>query len=112
MMKNNTILRASIILDLSKVGFEGKLFLFISTAKNYDSDQTIQYLKKMKHLYFVAELVGKYDIMVLAAIKNLIHLKEIINKIRSQLGVDRVDVAITDEAFFAFKNEYVEMPLF
>ena len=111
LIENKIVNKASVILDLSKVGFEGKGFLFISNAKDYDSKQTVNYLKKIANLFFIAQIVGIFDILVMIAFKNTDDLNNLIREIRSQPSVERVEIAITNETSFIFSEEYTKMPL-
>jgi DNA-binding Lrp family transcriptional regulator len=109
MKENDIVHKESVILDLSKIGYKGKVFLFISNAKDYNSQQTVDFLKDIENLFFVVEMVGTFDILAMGAVKNVQNLKEMIRKIRSHPSVKRVETAITDDSFVTFQTQYTEL---
>lgn len=50
MVKNGVVRRSIITIDLSKLSYEGKVFLLITNAPNNGKAKTIEALKKIKTL--------------------------------------------------------------
>jgi len=97
-MKKNGIIRYSVVgIDLSKLGYQGKASLFITLFPNRDKIVTVPEIIKIRNVYSVIELVGPYDILATAAVKDLNSIRNIIYKIKKLPDVQRVEIAISNE---------------
>jgi Lrp/AsnC family transcriptional regulator for asnA, asnC and gidA len=100
MKEEGAILRAGIIVDLSKLGYQGKAVLMIANAPNHKKQETIEALKKMRDVFIETEIIGDFDVVAVAAIRDFRSAINLVNKIRALPSVDNVVPSLsTDTAF-------------
>jgi len=109
MKKENVIFGTSILLDLSKIGFQGKVFLFITCEKNYDVERTVKALQKIPEIFIISEIVGPFDVLGIAVFRDITEIQKMINRIRAEPSIKKVEVAITDEIFYPFREEFTDL---
>jgi DNA-binding Lrp family transcriptional regulator len=102
MKKEGIIERCSIVIDRSKLGYQGTAFLLISNTKNKDTKSTIEALKKIPNIIMYGNTMGAFDIFASATIKDLIDLEKLVDKVQKIPTVDRLDVAILSFTYFTF----------
>ena len=112
MKKDGVFFGTNVILDLSKIGFEGKAYLFITISNHPDLKEIVETLYQTPNLFFFVELVGTFDLMALVVFKNMAEIIKIVNCVKLLPFVEKVDVALSDESFYPLKEEYSEMNLF
>jgi len=112
MKKKGIILGTTTILDLTKIEFQGKAFLFATASKEYDSETTIQSIFKIPNVFFISEIMGKFDLLMMVVFHNIYEIREIVKKIRALKTIDKVEISLTDEAIYPIKNEYTNIKLF
>jgi DNA-binding Lrp family transcriptional regulator len=112
MKKDGVFFDSSTILDLSKIGYQGKAFLFIKSNKDYDEKIIIEKICNISNIFLVVEIVGAFDVLAMAVFKNLPNLKEIIDSTEALTGVEKVEFSITENALFPFKEEYCDIDPF
>lgn len=100
------ILRSSITMDLSKIGYQGKAILMVTNAPDQDKTKTTDALKHMKNVFIVTDVVGECDIMAVAVIKDFKNVIDLINEIRKIPSVDQVEVAFTTDTAFPVAREF------
>ena len=106
MIKNGAIFGTSLILDISKIGFNGKAFFFIKTTKDSDIGKTIDDLSKIRNLFFVVEIIGRFELMVMVVFRNITEMKKIVYTIKALPSIEKVELAVSDEIFYPFRREY------
>jgi DNA-binding Lrp family transcriptional regulator len=111
MVNDHIIFGTSLILDLSKIGFHGKIFLFIKNSKNHDSLTNLENFKKIPNLFAAIDLIGTFDILLMIVFRSIVEVKQIVNEIRLNPGVDLVKIAFTDDAIVALKEEYDDVQI-
>lgn len=112
MLKENIILGSSLLLDVSKIGYQGKIFLFIKNSKKYDSSTVLKNLSNIPNVFIIIELLGTYDLLIMAIFRSLNDAMKIVNEVRSNPGVRCVDITITEDTMISYKEEYDEVQLF
>ena len=112
MNKKGTINGTFAVVDLTKIGFEGKGFLFVKASKDYDAKTTIQFVSKIPNVFLICETVGTYDLLVMVVFRNMTEIQETINKIRTLKTIEKVEVSLTNAVQYPVKNEYTQMQLF
>ena len=80
MKKERIIRRCVVSIDLSKLGYQGKAFLLITISPKGDKSETISYLKKMRNVIIVTELIGPYDILAIAPVIDLNSIQALVKK--------------------------------
>ena len=56
MEKKDAIFGTTVMLDLSKIGFKGKAFLFIKTSKNSKIPEIIKTFRQIPNLFLIVEI--------------------------------------------------------
>jgi DNA-binding Lrp family transcriptional regulator len=100
MKKDGLIFRCSVSIDLSKLGYEGKVFLLVTVKPNSNRAETIEHLKKLHNVMTVTELMGQYDIMAIAPVTDLNSVKALVLEARDAPHVQRVELACIDDVSF------------
>ena len=100
------------IIDLSKIGFQGKAFLLAKASKYYDAETTIDYMSQIPNVFLISELVGVYDLLAMVVFRNTAEIREIVNKIRSLKAIEKVEISLTDEVNYPLKKEFTDIQLF
>jgi Lrp/AsnC family transcriptional regulator for asnA, asnC and gidA len=109
-MKDEGIVSPSVIsLDLSKLGYQGKAFLMITTSPETKKSEIINSVKKISDIIVVSEIIGFCDILAIASIRDIKGMSKIVNEVRDLSGVERVEVTITDDTSFPVKKTYQEL---
>ena len=111
MKKEGKIFGTSTILDLSKIGYQGKAFLHITNNINENPEKIIKNLQQIPNVFLVSEIIGTFDILVMAAFRDLKEIKEITDRIRDDPSVKKVEMSITDDTLYPLTNEYTKIRL-
>ncbi len=100
MVKEGIIHRTIINIDLSKIGYQGKIFLFITNSPSQPKERTIKALKTMRNILVVSEIIGPYDIIAIAPTIDFKNIEELISQIKKIPSVQHVNVTcISDTSF-------------
>ncbi len=106
MKEDGTIKHCSISIDLSRIGYQGKVFLLITNAPNHDKSKTIAILKKMRNVFIASEIIGDFEIIGIASVKDLNSLKELVNEIKKEPSVNRVEFAVINDTAFPVNSRF------
>jgi DNA-binding Lrp family transcriptional regulator len=109
MKEEELILQSSIILDLSKLGFQGKAQLMITNAPNYDRNITIDTLSQMQNVFLFTEVVGDIDILAIAAVNDFRSIIDLVNAIGKLPSVDKIEVDFITDVSFPVDKEFNEL---
>ena len=112
MKKVGIIMGASIMLDLSKIGFQGKAFLHITTSIDQNPKMIIEALKQMPNVFLVTGIIGAFDILVMLAFRDLNNVKQVIDRIRAESCVEKVETSITNDTFYPITKDFAQIRLF
>lgn len=102
MIGNGTITGCSILVDWSKLGYQGTLFIFISQAQGSDKSKTIKALRKIYPFYLITKVMGRFDIIVATSVKDLRDFAKLIDQIQQIPSVDHLEVCFATFTYFAF----------
>jgi DNA-binding Lrp family transcriptional regulator len=111
MIKKGIIFRPTILVDLAKVGYQGKAYLLITEKPNSNKAVTIEALKQVQDVFLVAEIVGEFDILAMAPFKDFPNVIELVNKISAFPRVSQVEIALTSETSFPITKYYSKVKL-
>jgi DNA-binding Lrp family transcriptional regulator len=89
-----------IAINLSKIGYEGKAFLMITEAPNYEKAKTIEGLAKIRNIISITEVVGVFDILAIAPIMDLNDFMTLVKKVKELPGVLKVEVTLIKDTNF------------
>jgi Lrp/AsnC family transcriptional regulator for asnA, asnC and gidA len=106
MRDSGIIIRSSIIIDLSKIGFQGKAYLYITNKPAYEKAATINALKQIRNMFMIAEIIGEFDVLAIAAVRSFTGIMEEVDTIRKLPSVDRVEVTFVTDTMFPGPKEF------
>ncbi len=109
MKKDGVLFGTTLMLDLSKIGFQGKAFLFITIAKDSDVRKIVETFRQMPNLFFIVEVVGAFDLLAMVVFRDVAEIIKIVNDIKVVPYVEKVEVALSNESFYPFRKEYTEI---
>jgi DNA-binding Lrp family transcriptional regulator len=109
MKTEGVILRSTIAVDLSKLGYQGKVLLKITNAPNQNKKKTIDALKQIQDIFLSAEIIGDFDVLAIAAVKDFKSSIDLVTSIRELPSVDHVEVSFTDDTAFPAGNGFTEL---
>ena len=98
------IVRSMVSIDLAKLGYQGKAFLLITVSPSGDKSQTISYLKKMRNIIVVTEIVGPCDVLAIAPITDLNSIQTLVAEAKRAPFVLIVKIACVDDTYFPVSN--------
>jgi len=100
MKQKGLIFRSVVSIDLTKLGYQGKVFLLINTDPEKSKAETIAGLKRISNIISGSEVIGAFDIIAIAPITDYESIKRLVNQVKALPGVQRVQVTcINDTAF-------------
>ena len=100
-MKRKGLIRRTVVsIDLTKLGYQGKAFLLITTDPEKSKSETIAGLKSISNIISGSELIGPFDIIAIAPITDYESIRRLVNQVKALIGVQHVQVTcINDTAF-------------
>ena len=105
MKEVGVILHSSIIIDLSKLGYQGEATLRIVNAPGYDKAATIDALRRIPNIFLITEIIGDFDVMAVAAVKDYPSIVNMVYTVRQLVSVEKAEVDfVTDTQFPATKG--------
>ena len=109
-MENKGVLfGTTVMLDLSKIGFKGKAFLFIKTSKNSKVTKMIKTFRQMPNLFLIVEIVGSFDLLAMVVFRDIADITKIVNEIKAVPYVEKVEIALSNESIYPLRKEYTEI---
>lgn len=109
MKDNGIILRSSIIIDLSKIGYKGKAYLTITNAPGQRKEETIKALRKIPNMFMMTEIIGEFDILVIAVVRDFTSIMDDVNTVRKLPSVEHVEVTFVKDTMFPGPKEFNEL---
>lgn len=107
LQEEGIILLSCIIIDLSKLGYQGKAYLMITNTHNHDKKETTEALKQMRNVFTIVEIIaGDIDVLALAAVKDFRSIVNLVNEVRKLPSVDNVEVTFTNDTTFPVGKEF------
>jgi len=103
MIAEKTIIRTFLTIDLSKIGFQGKARF---TIRTHQKTQTIEALKKIPNIVLVAETFGDYDVIAIAAVKDLTSMIKIDNEVKKIPSILQADVTLEKATYFPVSEQF------
>jgi len=100
MKKEGKIFPCVASLDLARLGYQGKTFLLITLKPNSDKTQTIMYLKNIKNIFGLSEIIGSCDIIAIAFIKDLKSIQMLITDAKKAPNIEKVEFYCVRDVYF------------
>ena len=98
--KEGVIQKSIITIDLSKLGYQGKAFLLITVSPNGNKAETIAYLRTIRNVIVVAQIIGPHDILAIAPVTDLKSIQELVKEARKAPFLQRVEIACINDTNF------------
>ncbi len=109
MKEDGTITHCSVSIDLSKLGYQGKVFLLITNGPNHDKSKTIDALRKIRNIFIISEIIGDFEIIAIAPVKDFNSLKALVNKVKELPSVSRVEFTLINDTAFPVNSRFSEL---
>lgn len=109
MEKKGALFGTTIMLDLSKIKFKGKAFLFIKTTKNCRLRDLVEAFRQMKNLFLIVELVGSFDLLAMVVFRDITHIINVVNNVKESPCVEKVEIALSNESIYPLRKEYPDI---
>ena len=100
MKKKGVFLGSTVSIDLSKIGYQGKAFLWITISPQRSKLNTIATLKKMRNIILVSELIGPYDLQAIAPVVDLASVRTLVEEVKKAPNIQRVEVTLISDTNF------------
>jgi len=106
MKKDGVIINSIVSIDLSKLGYHGKIFLMITNNPNQEKSETIKDLEKIRNIILITEIAGAFDILAIAPIKDLKSTLNLVNTVRAIPSVQNVGITIISNTDFPINSSF------
>jgi DNA-binding Lrp family transcriptional regulator len=104
--KDNVILRTTQIIDLSRIGYNGKVLLFISGSKKFNMKNVTERMGKIKNIFYFASGLGVCEMFAIGLFKKFSDIEQIINEIKMLPSVKTIKISITSNTEFPVTSQY------
>jgi Lrp/AsnC family transcriptional regulator for asnA, asnC and gidA len=98
--KEGVIQKSSVTIDLSKLGYQGKAFLLVTVSPHGNKAETIAYLRTIRNVIVVAQIIGPHDIIAIAPVTDLDSIQELVKEARKAPFLQRVEIACINDTNF------------
>ena len=99
---SGTIVRCAAIIDYSRLGYQGTVFIFISLIQGSDKINAINELKKYHSISRVSSVMGAFDLLAFARFKGLKDFTKLIDDIQQIPSVAHVDICLANFTYFSY----------
>lgn len=104
--KNGMIQRCTISINLARLGYQGKAFLFITVRPNAKRSETISYLQKIKNIIVTTELIGPYEILSIAPVTDLKSVQALVKETRKAPNIQQIKIACINDTQFPISSTF------
>lgn len=94
MRESRLIEACSANIDLSKFGYQCKIFLLMKISKKEDKTFIIDKISKIPNVLSTSGIIGEFDLFVLAVAKDLKDLNRTVNLIKS-VGIEHMEMGLS-----------------
>lgn len=102
MEKDGTIKLISILVDGHKIGDQGAAFLMVTCARGANKKAIFQKLQSLTGVCLVTQLMGDFDFFVWARLINMQQLAQLLNSIKEQKEIDKIEPLLLQQTYFSF----------
>jgi Lrp/AsnC family transcriptional regulator, regulator for asnA, asnC and gidA len=106
MRQKGVVIRSVVSIDLSKIGYQGKVFLLINLNPETSKVEVLSGLGKIVNIISTSELVGEFDMIAVAAIIDFESIKSVVNQVKSVPGVQRVQITCINDTTFPLNASF------
>ena len=109
-MKNEGVIAKCVVsIDLSKLGYQGKVLLMITNSPNAGKSVTIAALEKIRNIIVVTEILGAFDILAIAPVMDLNSVRKLVNKVKKLDSVQRVEVTFINDTALPVNSNFSKL---
>jgi len=109
MKEEGIISRNSVLIDLSKLGYQGKVFLMITIHSQRERSNTISALEKISNIFVVTEIIGTFDILAIAPVTDLNSIGTVVTEINKLPDVQKVEITCISNTDFPFNASWSKL---
>jgi Lrp/AsnC family transcriptional regulator for asnA, asnC and gidA len=109
MKRRGLIFRTAVSIDLSKLGYQGKVFLLITTDPEKSKAETIAGLMKIRNIISGSEMMGPFDIIAIAPVTDFESIKRLVDQVKALPGVQHVQVTCISDTQFPLNASFGKM---
>jgi Lrp/AsnC family transcriptional regulator, leucine-responsive regulatory protein len=109
MKKEGIIFGCIVSINLGRLGYHGKTFLMITLAPHGNKSDTISYLRTIKNVLIVTQIIGPYDIMAIAPITDIESIRTLLEETRKAPNIQRVEFSCINNVNFPVNPNYGTM---
>lgn len=106
MVEDGIILKSVVNINLSKLGYQAKAFLFITTSPGIGKSVAIDGLKKIRNIIVVSEIIGPFDLLAIAPVTDLNSVKTLVQEVKKLPSVKRVKISCIDSTMFPLNETF------
>ena len=107
LVKKGILIKCSIIVDLSKLGYKGKAYLMISLEEGCTRENLVASLQKRTNVFLITEVIGgNCDVLAVAAIKDFHDLLDLAFEIKELHCVSQIDIDLTNDTTFPINHSF------
>ena len=108
MKKKGKIVGCNLSIDLGRLGYQGKTFLLINLMPNADKSRTVAFIKKIKNVFWVMEIIGPCDFMAMAPITDLAGIQELLAEVKRAPNIQKVEFYCINDTYFPIGPKFDE----
>ena len=101
----------TVSIDISKIGYQGKAYLMVTNAPNKDPQLTVDALNRMLDVFIVAEILGEFDVLAIAFVRDLERFAMLVRNVKALPSVSKVEFVIVTDKSFPIDEKYDKLPL-
>jgi DNA-binding Lrp family transcriptional regulator len=109
MKKAGKIFQCIVSLNLSRLGYQGKTFLLLTLMPNSNKSETVAYLKNIRNILVVTEIIGPCDIMAIAPITDLTSIQTLLTETKKAPNIQKVDFYCINDTSFPIGHNFGEV---
>lgn len=100
MKRDGIIFKSAAIIDLARIGYQGKTFVMITLFPNSDKTETIKHIMTIKNVFGVSAVIGPCDLVAIAFSTDLDSIQTILAEAKKAPNVQKVDFYCIDDTYF------------
>jgi DNA-binding Lrp family transcriptional regulator len=109
MKKDHVLFRSVAIVDLAKLGYQGKTFLLINMVPNSDRAETIKHIMKIKNILGVSQVIGPCDLVAIGFSTDLESIQTLLSEAKKAPNIQKVDFYCIDDTYFPITPNFNEL---
>jgi Lrp/AsnC family transcriptional regulator, leucine-responsive regulatory protein len=106
MKKEGIIFGCIVSINLGRLGYKAKTFLLITLTPNSNKSETISYLRNIKNVLIVTQIIGPYDLMAIAPITDLESLQTLLEEAKKAPNIQKVEFSCINNLDFPISPSY------